>query len=384
MVGGGIIQDGFSGGDRIVVECIKRWITKHEIHVFIGKAGYLSFKRYIVGGVRWHFTSSYTSRRNRLIDILLFSIQALMIGFLSAIRIDRPKRNAVIYSSDFLTDILPALLLKKRFSSLLVCAFYLFAPNPFRYRSFQGSQFMRAFLLWLAQKVSYALVRRYADIVFVTNLLDSYKFIGKGKFTGANVLVVEGGVDAKAPELVPSPPSKYFEAVFIGRLHPQKGVMLLVDIWKHVCDILPSAKLAIIGTGQLEASLRDRIRLSGLQNNISLLGFMDGLEKIHVFKESKVVLHPAIYESGGMAASEAMACGLPGVSFDLEVLRTYYPKGMLKTQCYDLKAFAQNIILLLSHERLYADLSRQALQLARERDWDKKAEEVLSFIEEKF
>jgi glycosyltransferase involved in cell wall biosynthesis len=53
-----------------------------------------------------------------------------------------------------------------------------------------------------------------------------------------------------------------------------------------------------------------------------------------------------------MAAWEAMACGLPGVSFDLPALRTYYPKGMLKTPCYDLKAFAENILKLLNDEIL--------------------------------
>jgi len=31
-----------------------------------------------------------------------------------------------------------------------------------------------------------------------------------------------------------------------------------------------------------------------------------------------------------MAAMEAMAWSLPGVCFDLEALKTYYPKGMVK------------------------------------------------------
>ena len=43
-----------------------------------------------------------------------------------------------------------------------------------------------------------------------------------------------------------------------------------------------------------------------------------------------MVVHPAIFDSGGMAAAEAMAWGLPGVSFDLPALKTYYPQGMIK------------------------------------------------------
>jgi len=54
-----------------------------------------------------------------------------------------------------------------------------------------------------------------------------------------------------------------------------------------------------------------------------------------------------------MSAAEAMAWGLPGVSFDLEALKTYYPKGMIKTPCFNHDKFAANIINLLSNQSLY-------------------------------
>ena len=109
--------------------------------------------------------------------------------------------------------------------------------------------------------------------------------------------------------------------------------------------------------------------------------FKDGLEKLKIFKDSKVVLHPAIYDSGGMASCEAMACGLPGVSFDLPALKTYYPKGMLKTPCYDLEAFAKNIFKLLNDETLYRRTAEDALDWAKEWDWGKKSEALLSIVQ---
>ena len=69
------------------------------------------------------------------------------------------------------------------------------------------------------------------------------------------------------------------------------------------------------------------------------------------------------YDSGGMAAAEAMAWGLPGVSFDLESLKSYYPAGMLKTKCFDHQQFADNIIRLFQNNNLYQKKSLKAKKL---------------------
>ena len=82
----------------------------------------------------------------------------------------------------------------------------------------------------------------------------------------------------------------------------------------------------MIGVGELESEVKKKIRRCGLEQNIILFGFKDGIEKIRIFKDSRVVVHPAIYDSGGMAACEAMACGLPGVSFDLPALKNLLSK----------------------------------------------------------
>ena len=94
---------------------------------------------------------------------------------------------------------------------------------------------------------------------------------------------------------------------------------------------------------------------------------------------SKVIVHPATYDSGGMAAAEAMAWGLPGVGFDLEALRTYYPKGMLKTKCFNLKEFARNILELLVNAGSYSKISQEAYSLVLENwEWDRQAQVIFN------
>jgi glycosyltransferase involved in cell wall biosynthesis len=372
-------SDTLSGGDRIFIECAKRWAQKgHNISLITCKEGYEMCQRYDLKNVNYFIASP-----NHRLPLYLLYILRVIKGSILALRMKTDLKNTIVYSSsDFWPDSIPAWILKMRFSKVRwVAGFYLFVSNPFSVDSpYKGRLVLRGLFYYLSQKLVYFLVRRYADMVFVTNELDRWRFIDDRRLTPQRVIAVRGGVDIKTPTLISEPERKQFDAVFVGRFHPQKGVLELLDIWRYVCHVRKSAKLAMIGVGELESEVRAKIKKHGLENNVILFGFKDGVEKLRIFKDSKVVVHPAIYDSGGMAACEAMACGLPGVSFDLPALRTYYPQGMLKTPCYELKKFAENILRLLDDERLYIKTAKDALSWAKEWDWDKRAEELLAMI----
>jgi glycosyltransferase involved in cell wall biosynthesis len=272
-----------------------------------------------------------------------------------------------------------------------IAGFYLFAPKPWQKDSpYKGKRWFIGLFYWLTQRPIYWIVKRFADMVFVTSEPDVEKFMTKRR-SRDKIVVIRGGVDIKPSEeylssgkVIPLEKRKY-DACFVGRFHYQKGVLELVDIWKLVCAKEPGLKLVMIGNGPLEKEVQEKIKKHRLQDNIEfnieLLGFKDGEEKYEIFKQSKIVVHPATYDSGGMAACEVMAWGLPGVSFDLEALNTYYPKGMIKTKCFDFQEFANNIIELLTNKELYNRLSKDSLDVVREEwDWNKRAEVIYSQI----
>jgi glycosyltransferase involved in cell wall biosynthesis len=92
------------------------------------------------------------------------------------------------------------------------------------------------------------------------------------------------------------------------------------------------------------------------------------------------VVHPAVYDVGGMAAAEALAVGLPGVSFDLPALRAYYPRGFLKAKPGDFQGFADCLYRLLTEPELYKNLSAEAFVAGQEWDWDARAKRILDAI----
>lgn len=372
-----------SGGDRIWIECAKRWMKERgiTINVFTTEEGIERGHCYGLKGVNYVLWSSSNFRK---FGVYISYIGRIINGCKAAVRLPQFYGNNIIFSSsDFMPDSIPAWIMKMRMrkNSQWIAAFYLFAPTPFSKESpYKGKLLVRGLLYYLSQMPISWLVRKFADMVWVTNDLDRWRFIEGKRLTSDKVIAIRGGVDAKTPALIPEPKKKDFDAVFIGRFHPQKGVLELIDIWKYVCERKPYAKLAMIGVGELENEVKEKVRKCGLENNVIQFGFKDGVEKLKIFKDSMIVVHPAIYDSGGMAACEAMACGIPGVSFDLPALRTYYPKGMIKTPCYDLRAFAENVIKLLEDETLYHKTREDAKAWAKEWDWDKRAKEILELM----
>jgi glycosyltransferase involved in cell wall biosynthesis len=384
IIANAALGPGLSGGDRIFIELARRWSRDHKVTIYVWEEGYDMCKRNGLENVNYVIWSA--SKYKKLGFPVHYFVRTVK-GCLAARRLKTVPSNAdIIYSaSDFWPDSLPSFIMKNCLpDARLISTFYLTAPNPFRKESpYRGKgllNFLKGLFYYFMQRPIYKAIRKRADMVFVTSEPDREKFVDQ-RLTPDRVIAVRGGVDTKLSESVLEPIEKQYDAVFVGRFHPQKGLLELVDIWEYVVHKRPEAKLAIIGIGSLENELREKIRQRGLGENIKLLGFKDGLDKIKIFKSSRIVVHPAIYDSGGMAPAEAMAAGLPGVSFDLEALKTYYPKGMLKTPCFDVQAFAKNVLELLEDRSLYEETKRDALDWAKEWGWNKRARDIMRQIE---
>jgi len=366
-----------SGGDRIFIELAKRLSPEFEINLYLSKEGWQICRREDLANFKHAiWANDVFVKFGYFVDYFYRTVNSIINSF----RIKLDKNDVIYSSSDFLPDALPAFVLKLRFGLKWIAGFYLFAPAPWDKSSpYKGKRSLIGFFYWLAQLPVYLIVKKFADMVFVTSQPDVRKFITRNR-PANKIMVIQGGVDLKPAEeyfknnaLVPVAGRK-FDSCFVGRFHYQKGVLELISIWKIVCMKMPDAKLVLIGVGPLEAQIKEKIKLLGLGNNIHLAGFLNGESKYEVFKQSKIVVHPATYDSGGMAAAEAFAWKLPGVSFDLEALRTYYPKGMLKAKCFDLQDFATLILDLLIDDELYQKTSLDAYYLVNEVwNWDKRA-----------
>lgn len=377
---------GLSGGDRIFIELMKAWRKHAEISLMgCREAIAISERAGVTAGVKYLCTREADGRESYgLLALLRHTCIRMRAGMraLKSFKKDLSDIDAVYSVSDFWPDLWPAYRLKKRNPKIRwIAGYYLFAPPPWASESpYRGVYWLRGLIYWLMQRPTYYVVKKYADHVYVTSEPDVARFLTSRRDRQA-ITVVQGGVDISESEkylnsdqVIPFAQRKY-DACFMGRFHYQKGILLLPEIWRQVCNQKSDARLAIIGNGALENELKTKIARLELENNIELVGFRDGDAKHEIFKNSKMMLHPSTYDSGGMAAAEGMAWGLPGISFDLEALKTYYPQGMLKVSpTGDTAAFAAIVLRMLDAPALHAETARQAHSLIVEIwDWNKRA-----------
>lgn len=378
---------GISGCDRISIEFCKRWSKSNSVTIYLWEEGYQMYKRAHIGKKVKFKVINMNPWKNMGFFINYIAVILSAVVFALTLKLKNEKDTVVYSASEFWMDSLPGLILKLRFPKIRwVATWFQTAPNPltgFKEGSRMLSYRLHAFPYWFVQLPIKPLIKKCADFVLVNNEYEKREFPQMDK--EQKVKVVLGAVDLQLVKNFGQRfknEKKIFDGVFQGRFHPQKGVVELIDIWKLVVSQKPDAKLALIGDGPLINDVKSKIDKLNLQKNIKLFGYVfDGIKKYKIFAQSRVVLHPAFYDSGGMASAEAMALGLPAVGFNLTSYKSYYPKGMVKVPINDLSAFARAILEFMKDKKLYLKIAKESEQMIYETwSWDKRAQEVLNYI----
>lgn len=189
-------------------------------------------------------------------------------------------------------------------------------------------------------KGQFALYRRCAAIVPVSHGV-ARAIIQQAPSVASKVAVVSNCVDAAFLQRVLR--ARRFDGMgprrllYVGRLHPEKGLGLLIDALRKLHESIPSGWEALLMGPSAEAEGGGGAayleRLKGMTANIALriASPVYELEALaRVYDEADVFVYPSLAESGeafGLAPVEAMARGVVPVVSDLAVFRDYLEPG---------------------------------------------------------
>ena len=178
--------------------------------------------------------------------------------------------------------------------------------------------------------------------------------------------------------------------LFVGRIEPLKGIDTLIEamaMLKIKCKKCPHY-LVIIG-GEND---NPEEQLSNEMERLKTLSHKLGIEDVIIFagkrgqdslpyyySAAEVVVMPSHYESFGMVALEAMACGTPMIASEVGGLRYLIKEGETGyfVPMQNPEILAERMRTLLLNGKLRHEMGMKAAEYARDYDWSIIAREII-------
>ena len=172
--------------------------------------------------------------------------------------------------------------------------------------------------------------------------------------------------------------------LWVGRIAPIKGLDTLLDAVARLSAAGQGLRLLIVGgeadepSNGHEASLRQRIERLRLEDTVRFIGPQpQGVLPVY-YVASDVTVLPSYYESFGMVALEAMACGSPVIASRVGGLVTTVRDGVtgFLVPDSDVAALADRIGSLIADADLRWRVGREGVRWAAQHRWPCVAEAV--------
>ena len=163
------------------------------------------------------------------------------------------------------------------------------------------------------------------------------------------------------PETVSTCENK--QAIMVGRYNNAKGYNYLIDAWSKVYQKYPDWVINVFGSGEYEEDVRRWINEKGLQKVIIMNKPTDNI--IEEYLKSSIYVMSSVYEGFALVLLEAMACGVPCVSFDCP----HGPRNViingedgLLVNYLDTKALADSICMLIENKEIRKEMGKKGRQ----------------------
>jgi D-inositol-3-phosphate glycosyltransferase len=235
-------------------------------------------------------------------------------------------------------------------------------------------------------------VMALADLLVAATPLERAQMVWLYGADASRIEVVPCGVDLNLFKPVPSTEAKEMLGMlhtsriilFVGRIEPLKGIETLlraialiapqIPHWQEDLRVIIIGGAPGVGIDEVNSELArlERLRAKlGLEELVTFQGAEDQDRLVYHYSAAEMVVMPSHYESFGMVALEAMACGTPvvaskvgGLSYNVQdgVTGFLVPGG-------DPEALATRIQCLLTDKKLRERLGQQAANWAQRYGW---------------
>lgn len=240
---------------------------------------------------------------------------------------------------------------------------------------------MRGYLRKWAYEIIYGrnILKKAAKIIAVSKM-EYDQAISRG-VAADKIKIIPNAIDLSLiPSIVKGSFRKKYEIkdrekviLFLARIHPIKGVDLLVRAFAELCKTMNDVKLVIVGPddGYL-ATLRKMIGYFHLEGKVLLTGPLYEKEKYAAYSDSDIYVLPSKYDIFAITILEAFACGLPVIITENQGLAEYVKDRAGEVIRYNWQDLMRALEKLLGNNEKKREYGRNAKIMVNEYfNWDK-------------
>jgi glycosyltransferase involved in cell wall biosynthesis len=174
--------------------------------------------------------------------------------------------------------------------------------------------------------------------------------------------------------------------LYVSNIYRYKNFFELIQAFSLIKDqINPHIKLALVGKSfddQYTESLKTFIINKEIKDRVIFFGHIPYEELPCFYTLCKLFVYPSTCESFGMTLVEAMACGAPILSSNIEPMPEICQDAAVYFDPFNPRDIAEKIKTVLTNNDLLQKLKEQSLKRAYYFSWEKTAKETLNVLEE--
>jgi len=245
------------------------------------------------------------------------------------------------------------------------------------------------FIAKIANKpIVFSLMGNAEEIIFAKRDMRLFSFLIQDFLSGFNIITTTGSVGKKylvslgipsnkihhLPDSIdtkrfhPRQVEKKYDIISLGRLGKDKNVKLILYVFYLMKRIKSKIRMCVVGSGPEEYRLKSISKKLNIVNDVDFCGYRKNTDDY--FSLSKIYICSSINEGMPMAMLEAMASGVGVITSnvgDIPDLAKDNYNALVIQDSNDIKSFFEATRLILSDNKLYDKLTKNALFEVRKR-----------------
>ena len=184
--------------------------------------------------------------------------------------------------------------------------------------------------------------------------------LGRGSICGVNMKIFSKNTNKKKlkKKLKINHNNPIF--IYVGRLHPDKGIDLLINTINNIAKKKKKFQLLLVGDDEINIKKMIKKKYNSISDIIRIEPFTNHINKF--LQASDIFVFPSYREGFGVSVIEALSCGLPVVVSDIYGLKDSFEHNVngIRFKSGNQQSLEKSMSLLLKDKKLRNKLSSKS------------------------